>query len=183
MIWIFPGVRTATEHLDFSEPRRAALDDCVNEICLRIEEWDEKIDLGESSKDDECRILWAAVHALEQLHRRASGPDITRWFAAWARNRLLAEIYTVTEISNSNEKFSPRCATLLAWVDEINQKLEEWDDKINLGGPSKGGEHIALRAAVHALEQLHRQASGPDITRWFVFWVKNRLMAEIHTID
>jgi hypothetical protein len=42
-----------SEDTDFSEPRRAALLDCVNEIFLRIEEWDEKIDLGEPSKGDE----------------------------------------------------------------------------------------------------------------------------------
>ena len=35
----------------------------VNEICLRIEEWDE-IDLGKSSKDDECR---------------SDGPRFTGW--------------------------------------------------------------------------------------------------------
>jgi hypothetical protein len=77
----------------------------------------------------------------------------------------------------------PRRAALLDRLGEINLKLKEWDDKINLGGPSKGEEHATLWAAIHALEKLHRQVRGRDITRWFVSWVKNQVMAEIYTID
>jgi hypothetical protein len=96
-----------SEDIDFFDsklhPRRVALDDCVNEICLMLDEWKEKIDFGEPSKDEERGALFAAVHGLEQLHRQASGPDITRWFASWARNQLLAEIFTVTDLSASDE--------------------------------------------------------------------------------
>ena len=85
------------------QPRRAALFDCVGEIFRKLDEWEEKIDLGEPSKGEEHTTLWAAVHALEKLHRQASGPDITRWLASWARDQLLAEIYTVTDSSDSDE--------------------------------------------------------------------------------
>jgi hypothetical protein len=138
---------------------------------------------GRPSKGDEHIALWAAVHALEKLHRQASGPDITRWLASWTIAQLLAEIYTATDSLDSEEEFSPRLAALRGCIVDINLKLKEWDDKINLGGPSKGEEYTALSAAVHGLEQLHRQVSGPDITRWFVLWVKNQVMAEIYTID
>ena len=77
----------------------------------------------------------------------------------------------------------PRQAALSARVDEIHRKLEEWDDKINLGGPSKDEEHRVLWAAIHALEELHRHGSWPDITRSFALWVKSELMEEICAID
>jgi hypothetical protein len=64
----------------------------------------------------------------------------------------------------------PRRAAL--W--EMYRELEEWDDKINLGGPS---------ALWTALEELHRHGSWPDITRSFVSWLKSELMAEICAID
>jgi hypothetical protein len=165
------------------QPRRAALFDCVGEIFQKLDEWEEKVDLGRPSKGAEHIALWAAVHALEKLHRQASRPDITRWLASWTIAQLLAEIYTATDSLDSDEEFSPRLAALRGCIVNINLKLKEWDDKINLGGPSKGGEYTALSAAVHGLEQLHRQVSGPDITRWFVLWVKNQVMAEIYTID
>jgi hypothetical protein len=66
------------------QPRRAALFDCTNEIFLKLDEWEEKIDLREPFKGEERKTLLAAVHALEKLHRQANGPDSTRWFASWA---------------------------------------------------------------------------------------------------
>jgi hypothetical protein len=164
-------------------PRRVALEDCFNEICRGLDEWGERIVFCEPARGEEDALVCAAAHALEKLHRQVSGPHIIRWLASWVRNQLLAEIFTIDDLSDSDEEFSPRRAALLAWVDEINQKVKEWDDKINLGGPSKAEEHMALWAAVHGLEELHRQFSGPDTARWFVFWVKNQLMAEIRTID
>jgi hypothetical protein len=109
--------------------------------------------------------------------------------------QLLAATYTITDSWDSgdsldsedsldyDEKFSPRLAALRACRADIILKLKEWDDKINLGGPCKGEEYIVLKAAVHGIEQLHRQVNGPDVTRWFVLWVKNQVMAEIYTID
>ena len=177
------------------QPRRAALFDCTNEIFLKLDKWEEKIDLREPFKGEERKSLLAAVHALEKLHRQASGPDTTRWFASWANCQLLAATYTIIDSLdsddsldsedslNSDENLSPRLMALRACCVDINLKLKEWDARINLGGPCKGEEYTVLKAAVNGLEQLHRQVSGPDVGRWFVYWVKNQVMAEIYTID
>jgi hypothetical protein len=177
-------MRTDLDFFDSKlQPHRAALSDCFDEICRKLDEWGEAIAVCEPSKGEEHATLWAAVYALEKLHRQVSGPDITRWLASWAGNQLRAEIFTITDCSDSDDRFPPRRAALLDRLGEINLKLKEWDDKINLGGPSKGEEHATLWAAIHALEKLHRQVRGRDITRWFVSWVKNQVMAEIYTID
>jgi hypothetical protein len=180
------GANMSTDTVFFEELLvgwRGALMDCGDEINQKIEEWDDKIDLGGQSECKEHRVLLAAVHGLEELHRPVSGPDITRWFASWVQNQLMAAMHIATGFFDSDEKFTPRRAALRACVNEIKQKIGEWDDKISLGGPSEGEEHMVLRAAVHGLEELHRPVSGPDITRWFASWVQNQLMAAMHTID
>jgi hypothetical protein len=138
-------MRTDLDFFDSKlQPRRAALFDCVGQIFQKLDEWEEKVDLGRPSKRDEHIALWAAVHALEKLHRQASGPDITRWFASWTIAQLLAEIYTVTDSLDSDEEFSPRLAALRGCIVNINLKLKEWDDKINLGGPQRRGVYSPI---------------------------------------
>jgi hypothetical protein len=79
---------------------------------------------------------------------------------------------------------SPRRKQLQAAVDAIDEKLTDWDDALNLRDRAKGLDQKALWAAIDGFAALHREASKEtDKTRWFVSWVKNRLIAEINTID
>jgi hypothetical protein len=79
---------------------------------------------------------------------------------------------------------SPRRKQLQSAVDAIDKKLTDWDDALNLRDRAKGHDQKALWAAIDGFAAVYRGAGQEtDKTRWFVSWVKNRLIAEINTID
>ena len=64
----------------------------------------------------------------------------------------------------------------------------DWnDERVCAGDATKGPDTKALWAAIRGFEELHRDQSVRHnraiITRWFVSWVKNRLIAEINTLN
>jgi hypothetical protein len=76
---------------------------------------------------------------------------------------------------------SPRKAKLQKSVDEIQKKLNLWNDKAFLD--AKGGvDHSMIWECIRGLEALHRTSSNTtDQGRWFASWVMNQLIAVINT--
>jgi hypothetical protein len=76
---------------------------------------------------------------------------------------------------------SPKKAQLQKSADEIQRKLNLWNDKAYSDG--KGGvDHSTIWECIHGLEALHRNSSNTtDPSRWFASWVMNQLIAVINT--
>ena len=83
------------------------------------------------------------------------------------------------------KRLSPRKAALQAHIDEIDQRISDWDDEVCIPGSGEpaGKDTKALWAAIRGFEKLHRGRRGDEVTRWLCSWVKNRLVAEISTVD
>ena len=83
------------------------------------------------------------------------------------------------------KRLNPRRAALQAHIDEIDQKISDWDDEVCVPGSGEPAGHDtrALWAAIRGFEKLHRGRKGDEVTRWFAAWVRNRLIAEINTRD
>ena len=77
-------------------PRKSSLQAHIDAIDQKIQDWDGEVCIpgsGEPAGHD-TRALWAAIRGFEKLHRGRRGGEVTRWFADWVKNRLLAEINT-----------------------------------------------------------------------------------------
>jgi hypothetical protein len=75
-------------------PRKRILQSSADMIDIKVNEWNDKA-FCEGKAGTDHKVLWEAVRALAKLHRHTkTDAEITRWFASWVKNQLLAEINT-----------------------------------------------------------------------------------------
>ena len=79
---------------DKLSPRKKQLQASVDMIKIKTNKWDDAAYCDGKSGTDH-QVLWESVRALAKLHRHSkTDRNITRWFASWVSNQLLAEINT-----------------------------------------------------------------------------------------
>ena len=77
-------------------PRRKQLQALADTIDANVHDWDDEAYGGQPGRaGTDHKTLWAAVRGLAALERSSPhDANITRWFASWVKNRLIAAINT-----------------------------------------------------------------------------------------